>query len=84
VTAYTMTSEGELGADGQLVGEARCDDGDAVLSGGFETDGVVRSSMAFGDPRLEGWRVVARPERGTRLLVDVICSDVAPLHETGT
>jgi hypothetical protein len=76
-----MSSEGELGADGLLVAEVRCDAGDAVLGGGFETDAMVRSSMAFGDPRLEGWRVVARPDDGSRLVVNVVCSDVGPLHE---
>jgi hypothetical protein len=73
--------EATLGEDGTLQAEARCDVGDVVLGGGFETDGVVRSSLAFGEPRLEGWRVVARPDGGTRLVVNVVCSDVEPLHE---
>jgi hypothetical protein len=84
VQAYTVSGEGRIAADGSLVAEARCDDGDAVLSGGFETDAVVRSSLAVGAPMLHGWRVVALPDLGTSLIASVTCSDVAPIHEAAS
>jgi hypothetical protein len=80
VIAYTVTSEGSLADDGSLTGVAFCDDEDVVLGGGFETDGVVRASLAFGEPRLEGWRAVVLPG-ASALTVDVVCSDLEPLHE---
>lgn len=80
VAAYTLSSDATLGEDGLLVAEARCDEGDVVIGGGFETDGAVRSSLAFGEPMLEGWRVVALPGSSMRLVVDVVCSDVEPAH----
>ena len=55
-----------------------------MLGGGFETDGVVTSSLAVGEPTLQGWRVVARPGSSMGLVVDVVCSDVPPLHEEST
>jgi hypothetical protein len=79
--AYAVTSLGAPRSDGSLVAEATCDPGDVVLGGGFETDGVVRSSLAFGDPVLVGWRAVARAAVGTTLSVNVVCSDAEPLHE---
>jgi hypothetical protein len=81
VSAYDVSSSSTRDATGDLVAEARCDPGDAVLGGGFETDGVVRSSLAFGEPTLEGWRVVARPGATATLTVTVVCSDAAPRHE---
>lgn len=80
VQAYTVSSAGALEVSGSLVAEARCDDGDAVLGGGFESDAVMRSSLAFGEPRLEGWRAIARPDSGTTLVVSVVCSDLGPRH----
>jgi hypothetical protein len=80
VGAYTVSAEGAIDADGSLVAEARCDEDDVVLGGGFESDGLVRSSMAFGEPRLLGWRAVASPAAGGRLSVSVVCSDLEPLH----
>lgn len=80
VTAYDVSGGATQDAAGDLVAEARCDPGDSVLSGGFETDGVVRSSLAFGERRLEGWRVVAVPGATATLTVTVVCSDAAPRH----
>src|SRR4029079_11009844 len=84
VSAYSVSGSASLDAAGDLVAEARCDPGDAVLGGGFETDSLIRSSVAFGEPTLEGWRAVALPDAATRLTVDVICSDAAPRHRTTT
>jgi hypothetical protein len=84
VSAYDVSGSASLDAAGNLVAEARCDLGDAVLGGGFETDGVVRSSLALGEPTLEGWRVVALPDATSTLTVSVVCSDAAPRREDAT
>jgi hypothetical protein len=80
LVAYDVTNEAVLQDDGTFVAEARCDEDDGVLAGGFATDGVVRSSMGFGEPRLVGWRAVAAAEGATSLTVTVVCSDRDPAH----
>jgi hypothetical protein len=85
VTVYTVVSDDAVAAEDQsLVAEARCDTGDAVLGGGFDTAGIVRSSLAFGEPELVGWRVVARLVGEAILVVNVVCADAEPLHEEPT
>jgi hypothetical protein len=81
VRTYAIESEVIETIDGRLVAEARCDAGDAVLGGGFDTNGTVQSSFGFGEPALTGWRATALATADTSLVSRVICSDRTPLHE---
>jgi hypothetical protein len=80
LVAYDVSSDAIPQADGTLMAEARCDEDDVVLAGGFATDGVVKSSLGFGEPQLVGWRAVVASEGASSLTVTVVCSDLDPVH----
>jgi hypothetical protein len=79
VRTYTVEAIGSIAGD-RLVALADCDAGDAVLGGGFETDGVILTSIGDGAETLTGWRAEADAGSATSLSANVICSDRAPLH----
>jgi len=79
VRTYTVVAGGSIAGD-RLVALADCDAGDAVLGGGFETDGVILTSIGDGAETLTGWRAEADAASASSLTARVVCSDLDPLH----
>jgi hypothetical protein len=69
------------GSGGRLLAvEASCRSGDLATGGGFDTDGIILSSMGIGGDSPTGWRALALSDEDveTRLTVMAVCTGSAP------